>query len=191
MANVIIYTEAGGVFPLKVTTSRDTDYTCDISENTVETGYRVADTVINKPIELNITHVVTTVGEKNGNIFAYWESIYNNIIDNRYRLKVQTPDYLYNNMILTSCKKSRSKTHQKCEFTLHFKQVMITSDSVVAIPQGYDYLKTITTKNEEITQGEPSTDELFTERSEGKAVEEVQESKSLLASITDYFRNMI
>lgn len=142
----LLYTEKGEKITLTATTSREINYSADVSENTVETGYVIADSVINKPITVQITQLISTANEKGGqnsNVFSYWQSIYNRLIDSRVLIKVQTSDYIYNNMILTNFSVKRANKHLMEEITLTFKQVIIVSTSLVNMPKNYEYLKNI------------------------------------------------
>lgn len=156
----LLFTEKGEKITLTATTSREINYSADISENTVETGYVIADSVINKPITVQITQIISTTNERSGqnsNIFSYWQSIYNRLIDSRVLIKVQTSDYIYDNMILTSFSVKRSNKHLMTEITLNFKQVIIVSTSLVNMPKNYEYLKNIVTGGDEGTKDAETT----------------------------------
>ena len=56
----LLFTEKGEKITLTATTSREINYSTDISENTVETGYVIADSVINKPITVQITQIISS-----------------------------------------------------------------------------------------------------------------------------------
>ena len=156
----LLFTEKGEKIQLTATTSREINYSADISENTVETGYIIADSVINKPITVQITQIISTTNERGGqnsNIFSYWQSIYNRLIDSRVLIKVQTSDYIYDNMILTSFSVKRSNKHLMTEITLNFKQVIIVSTSLVNMPKNYEYLKNIVTGGDDGTKDAETT----------------------------------
>ena len=156
----LLFTEKGEKITLTATTSREINYSADVSENTVETGYVIADSVINKPITVQITQIISTTNERGGqnsNIFSYWQSIYNRLIDSRVLIKVQTSDYIYNNMILTSFSVKRSNKHLMTEITLNFKQVIIVSTSLVNMPKNYEYLKNIVIGGDDGTKDAETT----------------------------------
>ena len=156
----LLFTEKGEKITLTATTSREINYSADVSENTVETGYVIADSVINKPITVQITQIISTTNERGGqnsNIFSYWQSIYNRLIDSRVLIKVQTSDYIYNNMILTSFSVKRSNKHLMTEITLNFKQIIIVSTSLVNMPKNYEYLKNIVNGGDDGTKDAETT----------------------------------
>ena len=145
----LLFTEKGEKIQLTATTSREINYSADISENTVETGYVIADSVINKPITVQITQIISTTDANNlsnavnSNVFSYWQAIYNRLIDSRVLMTVQTSDYIYKNMILTSFSVKRGNKSILTEITLNFKQVIIVSTSMINMPKNYEYLKDI------------------------------------------------
>ena len=191
----LLSTEKGERIQLTATTAREITYSADISDNTVETGYTISDSVINKPIAVNITQIVSTANE-NSNVFSYWQSIYNRLIDSRVLITVQTPDYIYKNMILTNFTVKRDAKHLKTEFTLSFRQVLIVSTAIVNLPSNYEYLKNIVeegngtkdanTSTGQLTATEEQRNEVIKESSQNKTraeQEQLNVNKSFLASI--------
>ena len=182
----LLFTEKGEKIQLTATTSREINYSADISENTVETGYVIADSVINKPITVQITQIISTTDANNrsnavnSNVFSYWQAIYNRLIDSRVLMTVQTSDYIYKNMILTSFSVKRGNKSILTEITLNFKQVIIVSTSMINMPKNYEYLKDIVTNGENGTKDATTNDANLPASSEQKGLlpeEETHEDK--------------
>ena len=182
----LLFTEKGEKIQLTATTSREINYSTDISENTVETGYVIADSVINKPITVQITQIISTTDANNlsnavnSNVFSYWQAIYNRLIDSRVLMTVQTSDYIYKNMILTSFSVKRGNKSILTEITLNFKQVIIVSTSMINMPKNYEYLKDIVGNGENGTKDATTNDANLPASSEQKGLlpeEETHEDK--------------
>ena len=182
----LLFTEKGEKIQLTATTSREINYSADISENTVETGYVIADSVINKPITVQITQIISTTDANNlsnavnSNVFSYWQAIYNRLIDSRVLMTVQTSDYIYKNMILTSFSVKRGNKSILTEITLNFKQVIIVSTSMINMPKNYEYLKDIVENEENGTKDATTNDANLPASSEQKGLlpeEETHEDK--------------
>ena len=182
----LLFTEKGEKIQLTATTSREINYSADISENTVETGYVIADSVINKPITVQITQIISTTDANNrsnavnSNVFSYWQAIYNRLIDSRVLMTVQTSDYIYRNMILTSFSVKRGNKSILTEITLNFKQVIIVSTSMINMPKNYEYLKDIVENGENGTKDATTNDANLPASSEQKGLlpeEETHEDK--------------
>lgn len=160
----LLFTEKGEKIQLTATTSREINYSADISENTVETGYVIADSVINKPIAVQITQIISSTDATNrsnavnSNVFSYWQAVYNRLIDSRVLMTVQTSDYIYRNMILTSFSVKRGNKSILTEITLNFKQVIIVSTSMINMPKNYEYLKDIVANGENGTKDATTND---------------------------------
>ena len=182
----LLFTEKGEKIQLTATTSREINYSADISENTVETGYVIADSVINKPITVQITQIISTTDANNlsntvnSNVFSYWQAIYNRLIDSRVLMTVQTSDYIYRNMILTSFSVKRGNKSILTEITLNFRQVIIVSTSMINMPKNYEYLKDIVANGENGTKDATTNDANLPTSSEQKGLlpeEETHEDK--------------
>ena len=182
----LLFTEKGEKIQLTATTSREINYSADISENTVETGYVIADSVINKPITVQITQIISTTDANNrsnavnSNVFSYFQAIYNRLIDSRVLMTVQTSDYIYRNMILTSFSVKRGNKSILTEITLNFKQVIIVSTSMINMPKNYEYLKDIVENGENGTKDATTNDANLPASSEQKGLlpeEETHEDK--------------
>lgn len=197
----LLFTEKGEKIQLTATTSREINYSADISENTVETGYVIADSVINKPITVQITQIISSTDATNrsnavnSNVFSYWQAIYNRLIDSRVLMTVQTSDYIYKNMILTSFSVKRGNKSILTEITLNFKQVIIVSTSMINMPKDYEYLKDIVANGENGTKDATTNDASLPASSEQKELsseEETHEDKveeSLLLKIGKVIRS--
>lgn len=197
----LLFTEKGEKIQLTATTSREINYSADISENTVETGYVIADSVINKPITVQITQIISSTDANNrsnavnSNVFSYWQAIYNRLIDSRVLMTVQTSDYIYRNMILTSFSVKRGNKSILTEITLNFKQVIIVSTSMINMPKDYEYLKDIVVNGENGTKDATTNDASLPASSEQKELsseEETHEDKveeSLLLKIGKVVRS--
>ena len=182
----LLFTKKKKKIQLTATTSREINYSADISENTVETGYVIADSVINKPITVQITQIISTTDANNlsntvnSNVFSYWQAIYNRLIDSRVLMTVQTSDYIYRNMILTSFSVKRGNKSILTEITLNFRQVIIVSTSMINMPKNYEYLKDIVANGENGTKDATTNDANLPTSSEQKGLlpeEETHEDK--------------
>ena len=178
----LLFTEKGEKIQLTATTSREINYSADISENTVETGYVIADSVINKPITVQITQIISSTDANNrsntvnSNVFSYWQAIYNRLIDSRVLMTVQTSDYIYRNMILTSFSVKRGNKSILTEITLNFKQVIIVSTSMINMPKNYEYLKDIVANGENGTKDATTNDANLPASSEQKELSSEEET---------------
>ena len=178
----LLFTEKGEKIQLTATTSREINYSADISENTVETGYVIADSVINKPITVQITQIISSTDANNrsntvnSNVFSYWQAIYNRLIDSRVLMTVQTSDYIYRNMILTSFSVKRGNKSILTEITLNFKQVIIVSTSMINMPKNYEYLKDIVENGENGTKDATTNDANLPASSEQKELSSEEET---------------
>ena len=152
----------------------------------METGYVIADSVINKPITVQITQIISSTDANNrsnavnSNVFSYWQAIYNRLIDSRVLMTVQTSDYIYRNMILTSFSVKRGNKSILTEITLNFKQVIIVSTSMINMPKNYEYLKDIVANGENGTKDATTNDTNLPSSSEQKGLlpeEETHEDK--------------
>ena len=178
-----IFTEGGTTIELTCVTSRDATYSNDVSENAIESGYKIGDSVITKPIEITLSQVTSDDFEK-------CESVYNSLISNRVLCTVQTTEYIYENMILTNCKKTRDNSKLQCKFDLTFKQVIIISSQGIDMPDNYDYLKALYANGKDTDQRTKSNEEIFGNGESGYGNEttsntEDNAEKSLLAGYYD------
>lgn len=193
----LLFTEKGEKIQLTATTSRETSYSAEVSENTVETGYTIADSVINKPITVQITQIISTVDENsytnriNTNVFSYWQAVYNRLINTRVLITVQTSDYIYKNMILTGFTVKRDNKHLLTEISLNFKQVIFVSTKLISMPKEYEYLKSVVSgedkgiKDAETTDKglKPSDEQLGLVEGEKNKTPEAEVEESLLLKI--------
>lgn len=187
-----IFTEGGTTIELTCVTSRDATYSNDVSENAIESGYKIGDSVITKPIEITLSQVTSDDFEK-------WESVYNSLISNRVLCTVQTTEYIYENMILTNCKKTRDNSKLQCKFDITFKQVIIISSQGIDMPDNYDYLKALCANGKDTDQGTKNNEEIFGNGGDGGSTTytdsttetENNAEKSLLAGYFDTVKSGI
>ena len=95
-------------------------------------------------------------------------------------MTVQTSDYIYRNMILTSFSVKRGNKSILTEITLNFKQVIIVSTSMINMPKNYEYLKDIVANGENGTKDATTNDANLPASSEQKGLlpeEETHEDK--------------
>ena len=191
-----IFPQGGSSVELTCVTSRESTYSNDVSDNSVENGYKVSDSIITKPIEITLSQV--TSGD-----FEKWESLYNSLVDNRVLCTVQTTEYIYENMILTNCKKTRDNSKLQCKFDLTFRQIIIISSQGIDMPDNYDYLKALCANDKDTDQGTKNNEEIFgnsdsddnseNSNSNSNSNSEIEENteESILAGYFDTFKSGI
>ncbi len=131
-----------GDIELDASISETHSFSAEAPQFTVETGSTISDNIINLPIKLSMTAVVSTVG---GDPYRADEAFKQllDIRDNKETITVVTSAKVYENMILISLEVQRSKSvGQKLQFTANFIEVTFADAEVVTI----DKIKTVPKK---------------------------------------------
>lgn len=142
---MVIFAWDGGQVEADVIIERGAKYALDVSENAVETGYTIANSTLRKPIEITMKQAISPTnegygagGEEMNGYFSKWESFWNAAQQYHRVFSIITPDYQYNDMVMTSCSKIRK--NYTVEFDLTFRQVIVISATITTMPSSYKYL---------------------------------------------------
>lgn len=130
---------------LQVDIVRQVDYVYEqeAPEHPVESGFEVHDTIINKPLRVNMTvgissHPVTWL-YKNGKGNSKFENGYLALVgirDAKEPVTIIRPDRLLKDMVMTSCKLGRTDESKSVMFVdLSFVQIRKVSLQNVSIPE--------------------------------------------------------
>lgn len=187
---------------LKVDIVKSFEYTYDqdVTEHPVETGFEIADHIVNKPLKLTMTVGIAsspvTWFWKNGfgaKKFANGLQLLEEIRDKKEPVTIVRPEKKYDNMVMTSCRVSKQDSTKSIIYAdLAFIQIVKVTTQTTAIPEN------VVTASQEENAGETAANvgaadttsvSLGDGSSVSNGVEEVQEkvtNKSGLASIWDY-----
>lgn len=123
--------------------SEDKSYQQEIPEYPTEDGYSISDTIILKPITVNlvlyISNTPVTWYRRHGISTVRVQDVMKKLEDlyfQRTLIKVVTPDAIYTDMGITSMQISKSKELSNCrQVSLGLKKVYVTSRKTVDIPE--------------------------------------------------------
>ena len=188
---------------LKVDIVKSFEYTYDqdVTEHPVETGFEIADHIVNKPLKLTMTVGIAsspvTWFWKNGfgaKKFANGLQLLEEIRDKKEPVTIVRPEKKYDNMVMTSCRVSKQDSTKSIIYAdLAFIQIVKVTTQTTAIPEN------VVTASQEENAGETAANvgaadttsvSLGDGSSVSNGVEEVQEkvtNKSVAASVVDYF----
>lgn len=188
---------------LKVDIVKSFEYTYDqdVTEHPVETGFEIADHIVNKPLKLTMTVGIAsspvTWFWKNGfgaKKFANGLQLLEEIRDKKEPVTIVRPEKKYDNMVMTSCRVSKQDSTKSIIYAdLSFMQIVKVTTQTTAIPEN------VVTASQEENAGETAAnvgaaDTTSVSLGDGSnvsnGVEEVQEkvtNKSIAVSIYDYF----
>lgn len=188
---------------LKVDIVKSFEYTYDqdVTEYPVETGFEIADHIVNKPLKLTMTVGIAsspvTWFWKNGfgaKKFANGLQLLEEIRDKKEPVTIVRPEKKYDNMVMTSCRVSKQDSTKSIIYAdLAFIQIVKVTTQTTAIPEN------VVTASQEENAGETAANvgaadttsvSLGDGSSVSNGVEEVQEkvtNKSVAASVVDYF----
>lgn len=187
---------------LKVDIVKSFEYTYDqdVTEHPVETGFEIADHIVNKPLKLTMT-----VGIASSPVTWFWKNGYGakkfanglqlleEIRDKKEPVTIVRPEKKYDNMVMTSCRVSKQDSTKSIIYAdLSFMQIVKVTTQTTAIPEN------VVTASQEENAGETAAnvgaaDTTSVSLGDGgnvsSSVEEVKEkvtNKSIAASIWDY-----
>lgn len=187
---------------LKVDIVKSFEYTYDqdVTEHPVETGFEIADHIVNKPLKLTMT-----VGIASSPVTWFWKNGYGakkfanglqlleEIRDKKEPVTIVRPEKKYDNMVMTSCRVSKQDSTKSIIYAdLSFMQIVKVTTQTTAIPEN------VVTASQEENAGETAAnvgaaDTTSVSLGDGgnvsSGVEEVKEkvtNKSIAASIWDY-----
>jgi hypothetical protein len=187
---------------LKVDIVKSFEYTYDqdVTEHPVETGFEIADHIVNKPLKLTMT-----VGIASSPVTWFWKNGYGakkfanglqlleEIRDKKEPVTIVRPEKKYDNMVMTSCRVSKQDSTKSIIYAdLAFIQIVKVTTQTTAIPEN------VVTASQEENAGETAAnvgaaDTTSVDVGDGgnvsSGVEEVKEkvtNKSIAASVFDY-----
>lgn len=132
-------------FEMDVVQEFKTDYSLEITDNPVETGFRIADHTIKRPTKLNLTVIFTPTN-------VTWDTRRGGAelsrlvdVENQFKLirdtgevgTVVTQNNIYENMMLNSASLVRDNKGYKITANLEFTEVTIVSTRTAVIPEEY------------------------------------------------------
>lgn len=130
---------------LKVDIVKSFEYTYDqdVTEHPVETGFEIADHIVNKPLKLTMTVGIAsspvTWFWKNGfgaKKFANGLQLLEEIRDKKEPVTIVRPEKKYDNMVMTSCRVSKQDSTKSIIYAdLAFIQIVKVTTQTTAIPE--------------------------------------------------------
>lgn len=130
---------------LKVDIVKSFEYTYDqdVTEHPVETGFEIADHIVNKPLKLTMTVGIAsspvTWFWKNGfgaKKFANGLQLLEEIRDKKEPVTIVRPEKKYDNMVMTSCRVSKQDSTKSIIYAdLSFMQIVKVTTQTTAIPE--------------------------------------------------------
>lgn len=130
---------------LKVDIVKSFEYTYDqdVTEHPVETGFEIADHIVNKPLKLTMTVGISSTpvtwfykngwGEKK---FANGLQLLEEIRDKKEPVTIIRPEKKYDNMVMTSCRVSKQDSSKSIIYAdLAFQQIVKVTTQTTAIPE--------------------------------------------------------
>lgn len=130
---------------LKVDIVKSFEYTYDqdVTEHPVETGFEIADHIVNKPLKLTMTVGIAsspvTWFWKNGfgaKKFANGLQLLEEIRDKKEPVTIVRPEKKYDNMVMTSCRVSKPDSTKSIIYAdLSFMQIVKVTTQTTAIPE--------------------------------------------------------
>lgn len=130
---------------LKVDIVKSFEYTYDqdVTEHPVETGFEIADHIVNKPLKLTMT-----VGIASSPVTWFWKNGYGakkfanglqlleEIRDKKEPVTIVRPEKKYDNMVMTSCRVSKQDSTKSIIYAdLAFIQIVKVTTQTTAIPE--------------------------------------------------------
>lgn len=130
---------------LKVDIVKSFEYTYeqDVTEHPVETGFEIADHIVNKPLKLTMT-----VGIASSPVTWFWKNGYGakkfanglqlleEIRDKKEPVTIVRPEKKYDNMVMTSCRVSKQDSTKSIIYAdLSFIQIVKVTTQTTAIPE--------------------------------------------------------
>lgn len=130
---------------LKVDIVKSFEYTYDqdVTEHPVETGFEIADHIVNKPLKLTMTVGIASSpvtwfwkngwGEKK---FANGLQLLEEIRDKKEPVTIIRPEKKYEDMVMTSCRVSKQDSSKSIIYAdLSFQQIVKVTTQTTAIPE--------------------------------------------------------
>ncbi len=145
-----------GTLSVDIVKSFEYQYDQDVTSHPVETGFEIQDHIVNKPLKLTMTIGISSRpvtwfwrngwGEKK---FASGLEALQNIRDEKQPVTIIRPEKKYDDMVMTSCKVSKSdQTKSIIYVDVTFQQIVKVTTQTTAIPEN------IVTASQEENAGE-------------------------------------
>lgn len=189
-----------GLLKVDIVKSFEYTYDQDVTEHPVETGFEIADHIVNKPLKLTMT-----VGIASSPVTWFWKNGYGakkfanglqlleEIRDKKEPVTIVRPEKKYDNMVMTSCRVSKQDSTKSIIYAdLAFIQIVKVTTQTTAIPEN------VVTASQEENAGETAANvgaadttsvDVVGGGNVSSGVEEVKEkvtNKSIAASVFDY-----
>ncbi len=143
MSKAKIPASLGGI-EFDCTISRERNYEADVPEYPVEGGFKVSDSILKKPLGLELVVFVTNMPVTWAKIHAGNNrvKIVSDALVNLYLagkpVTLVTPDKVYENMAITKLSLPEEDYANAIEITLSLKQVTVTSANTIVV-SSYNY----------------------------------------------------
>lgn len=145
-----------GRLSVDIVKSFEYQYDQDVTSHPVETGFEIQDHIVNKPLKLTMTVGISsrpvTWFYKNGwgeKKFANGLEALQKIRDDKQPVTIIRPEKKYDNMVMTSCKVSKSEDTKSIIYVdLAFQHIVKVTTQTTAIPEN------IVTASQEENAGE-------------------------------------
>lgn len=132
-----------GKLKVDIVKSFEYQYDQDVTGHPVETGFEIADHIVNKPLKLTMTVGISsspvTWFWKNGwgkKKFANGLQALESIRDAKQPVTIVRPEKKYDNMIMTSCRVSKQDSTKSIIYVdLYFQQIIKVTTQTEAIPK--------------------------------------------------------
>ena len=126
------------------TISRERSYEADVPEYPVEDGYYVSDSILKKPLTLELVVFVTNMPVTwakrhagNNRVKAVIDGLVDIYLSGKLSTLV-TPDRVYENMAITKLSVPEEEFANAAEITLSLKEVTVTSANIIVV-SSYNY----------------------------------------------------
>lgn len=143
MSKATVPASLGGV-EFDCTISRERSYEADVPEYPVEDGYYVSDSILKKPLVIEVTAFITNMPvtwakrhSGNNRVKTVIDALLNIYLQGTL-VRFVTPDKVYENMAITKLGIPEDEFLNAVEITISLKEVTVTTANVMVV-SSYDY----------------------------------------------------
>ena len=143
MSKATVPASLGGV-EFDCTISRERSYEADVPEYPVEDGYYVSDSILKKPLVIEVTAFITNMPvtwakrhSGNNRVKTVIDELLNIYLSGTL-VRFVTPDKVYENMAITKLGIPEDEFLNAVEITTSLKEVTVTTANVMVV-SSYDY----------------------------------------------------
>lgn len=143
MSKATVPASLGGV-EFDCTISRERSYEADVPEYPVEDGYYVSDSILKKPLVIEVTAFITNMPvtwakrhSGNNRVKTVIDELLNIYLSGTL-VRFVTPDKVYENMAITKLGIPEDEFLNAVEITISLKEVTVTTANVMVV-SSYDY----------------------------------------------------